>query len=177
MMVFFPVIVLSLVATLLTAPAKASVTARSFEGVVSHVTDGDTLWVRPASGAAPQAVRLQGIDAPEICQPHGAQARDALVSRALHQPVTVDTRASDSYRRVLARVNLSGGDSHKTLPGEPDLGAWLVSRGHAWSARFHGHPGPYSAQEAQARSSRRGLWTDGVPVEPREFRKAHGGCR
>ena len=45
--------------------------ARSFEGVVTHVTDGDSLWVRPASGGAPRQIRLQGIDAPEICQAFG----------------------------------------------------------------------------------------------------------
>ena len=31
----------------------ASATAADFTGVVTHVTDGDTLWVRPASGGAP----------------------------------------------------------------------------------------------------------------------------
>ncbi|HSW20716.1 MAG TPA: hypothetical protein VLJ86_26060, partial [Ramlibacter sp.] len=54
------------------APASA---ASAFRATVTHVTDGDTVWVRPASGGAPIAVRLQGLDAPEICQAHGLQAR------------------------------------------------------------------------------------------------------
>lgn len=146
-----------------TAPAAA----RSFQGVVSHISDGDTLWVRPASGGAPRAVRLQGLDAPEICQSHGKQSRDALSSRVLHQPVVVNSRARDSFQRTVGRVSLGG----------HDVGAWMVGRGHAWSYRYRGKPGPYAAQESQARSGRLGLWGYASPVEPRVFRKRHGSCR
>jgi hypothetical protein len=43
-----------------------------------HVSDGDTVWVQPLQGGEAYKVRLQGIDAPEICQPWGPQARAAL---------------------------------------------------------------------------------------------------
>lgn len=140
--------------------------AARFEGIVTHVTDGDTLWVRPVAGGAPRPVRLQGIDAPEICQAYGTRSRDALAARALHRQVTVASRAHDSYQRTLARVSL-GGD---------DLGVWMVSRGHAWSYRFHSSRGPYASQEAQARSAHLGLWSERDPVQPRDFRKRHGSC-
>lgn len=155
-----------IVATLLVALA-ACAHARSFEGVVTHVTDGDSLWVRPASGGAPREVRLQGIDAPEICQAFGASARDALAARVLHRRVAVNSRARDSYRRALGRVTLNG----------QDLGAWMVGRGYAWSYRFHRDVGPYAAQEARARNARLGLWADGPAIEPREFRKRRGSCK
>ena len=35
---------------------------------VIHVTDGDSLRVRPADGGDPVTVRLEGIDAPELDQ-------------------------------------------------------------------------------------------------------------
>jgi micrococcal nuclease len=141
--------------------------ATDFAGFVTHVTDGDTLWVRPVAGGTARQVRLEGIDAPEICQDYGNRSRAALADRTLHQRVQVTSHTSDSYQRTLGRVSLRG----------EDLGLWLVSRGHAWSYRFGGGRGPYSRQEARARSARLGLWHGPAPVPPREFRKRHGSCK
>jgi micrococcal nuclease len=140
--------------------------ARSFEAVVTHVVDGDSLWVRPARGGPPQEVRLHGIDAPEGCQAHGAAARDALRQRLLQQPVTVEPRARDDYRRTVARLRHRG----------DDVGEWLVRRGHAWSQRYRRSPGPYAEPETLARGARQGLWADARAIEPRQFRRAHGPC-
>jgi micrococcal nuclease len=140
--------------------------AHVFEGVVTHVTDGDSLWVRPPGGA-PQQIRLQGIDAPEICQTFGVASRNALTAHVLHRHVLVNSRARDTYQRVLGRVSVNG----------EDLGAWLVSRGLAWSDRFRQHPGAYGPQETRARAARLGLWADTMPMQPREFRKRHGSCK
>jgi micrococcal nuclease len=141
--------------------------AGDFAGIVTHVSDGDTLWVRPFAGGTARQVRLEGIDAPEICQPYGERSRAALASRALHQRVQVASRASDSYQRAIGRVRVRG----------QDLGDWMVSHGHAWSYRFRGDAGPYSRQEARARSARLGMWRGPAPLQPREFRKRHGSCR
>lgn len=148
---------------LLALPAAAE--RRDFTGTVTHVSDGDTLYVRPASGGAPVAVRLQGIDAPEGCQPFGQQARRALASRVLHKAVRVDVRGRDGYQRTLARVSLQG----------EDIGAWLVFTGNAWSYRYRADAGPYAQLQAQARQARRGLWAAAGPMEPRQFRKRQAG--
>ena len=42
---------------------------------VTHVSDGDTLWVQPSRGGKPRKIRLDGVDAPEICQAYGVVAR------------------------------------------------------------------------------------------------------
>jgi micrococcal nuclease len=142
--------------------------AESFTGVVSHVTDGDSLWVRPATGGAPVELRLLHLDAPEGCQRGGAAARAALRARVLHQPVTVHARSHDDYGRTLARVEHRGAD----------VGGWLVGQGHAWAVGFRRSPGPYAALQAQARRQGRGLWADGRrPQPPRSFRKQHGRCQ
>lgn len=143
------------------------VRAADFSGVVTHVTDGDTLWVRPASGGPPRHVRLHGIDAPEICQPHGAVAREALAARVLHRRVSVASHLKDDYQRTLGIVRL----------GRQDLGRWMVRTGQAWSYRFRGNAGPYAAEEAQARQARLGLWNADAPLRPREFRTRHGSCQ
>ena len=156
--------IVAAIALLALSPAAL---ARAFQGVVTHVGDGDSLWVRPDSGGTPRQVRVHGIDAPEVCQAFGLPARDALAALVLHRHVAVNSRARDTYSRTLGRVSMNG----------QDLGAWMVSRGYAWSYRFGRNRGPYAALEEQARRARLGLWAHGMPVEPREFRKRHGGCK
>ncbi len=155
-----------LVALLILLAAASPALARSLQGVVSHVTDGDTIWVRPAGASEAVQVRLLGVDAPEICQAFGVQARQALTERVLHRPVDVAVRAQDVYHRTVGRVTLGG----------VDIGAWLVQSGHAWSSHYKRRAGPYAAQEAQARAARRGLWAEAAPQEPRLFRQGHGSC-
>lgn len=138
----------------------------SFAAKVSFVSDGDTLWVQPDSGGPPRKLRIDGIDAPEICQTGGAASREVLAQRALHKRVSVSVRRYDTYGRGLARIQL-GGD---------DLGAQMVRAGQAWSYRWRRDPGPYAAEEAVARKSRRGLFATGQPELPRHFRKRHGPC-
>lgn len=148
--------------------AAVSVTAQAarFEGVVTHITDGDSVWVRPATGGAPVEIRLEGIDAPEICQRFGVQARNALTRRVLQQRVTVETRSRDGFNRTLARVRVD----------REDLGGWMVAHGYAWSYRFRRDRGPYAAEEARARKANLGLWSAGAAVPPRDFRRQHGAC-
>ena len=52
-------------------------------GIVTYVIDGDTLYVRPVEGDKTVNVRIDGVDAPEICQVGGQQVRDALKLRVL----------------------------------------------------------------------------------------------
>jgi micrococcal nuclease len=142
--------------------------AQVWSGVVSYVVDGDTVWVRPEGGGKPLSIRVDGIDAPEICQPGGVAARDALKHRALGQRVTVHGRLDDAYGRQLARLVLNG----------DDLGEWLVTQGLAWSYRYRNDAGPYARQQSQAEAARLGLFSPHGPrpVYPRVFRKQHGRC-
>ena len=139
---------------------------RLFAGKVSYVTDGDTLWVQPDAGGPPRKLRIDGIDAPEICQTGGEASRAMLVQRALHQHVLVTVRRRDIYGRGLARIRLDGND----------LGAQMVGAGQAWSYRWRRNLGPYAVEEAVARQSRQGLFAVGQPELPRDFRKRHGSC-
>ncbi len=141
-----------------------------FSGVVTRVSDGDTLWVRPDGEPRrrPLKLRLQGIDAPERCQAGGAEATAALTAKLLHARVAVTGRVADDYGRLLVDVRLERG-------GE-DVAGWMVDRGHAWSHRFRGHPGPYAAQERGARAAGRGVFAAGDPLPPALFRRRHGPC-
>lgn len=137
-----------------------------FAGRVSYVSDGDTLWVRPDAGGPPRKLRIDGIDAPEICQTGGKAARAVLEQWVLHQHVEVTIRRNDDYGRGLARIQLDG----------HDLGAQMVQTGQAWSYRWRRDLGPYAAEEALARQSRLGLFATGATELPRDFRQRHGSC-
>ena len=139
-----------------------------FTATVTYVTDGDTLWVQPGTGGPPRKLRLQGIDAPEICQRGGKVARDWLRRLAAQRQVTVTVTVtySDRYGRGQVTIALDG----------TDLAAQMVRAGHAWSDGWRGRPGRYAAEEALARQSRLGLFAAAHPESPREFRKRHGSC-
>lgn len=135
-------------------------------GVVTHVTDGDTIWVRPAAGGRAVELRLLDLDAPEGCQRYGQEAKKALAGRLHRQRVRVTTRGQDDYGRTLARVE------HR----REDVGAWLVGHGYAWSATYQGRTGPYARLQQQAQRARRGLWSLPGAVDPRSFRRLYGHC-
>lgn len=146
--------------------AHAASTQSSWQGTVTYVTDGDTLWVRPQGDGEPRNIRVHGIDAPEICQLYGKAARAALTAYLLGQRVQVGVQRVDQYGRLLARITLQG----------QDVGAWMVTQGHAWSYRYRRDAGPYAAQESQARAQGRGLFASTDAEQPRDFRKRHGSC-
>jgi micrococcal nuclease len=146
--------------------ALAVLPAWAERGVVTHVTDGDTVWVRVDGPSKPLKVRVLGIDAPERCQAGGQAAREALASRVLGRSVDLAPRTHDDYGRVLSPLLLGG----------EDIGAWMVLQGHAWSYRYRRSMGPYAAEEAQARERRRGVFSDPAAEEPRWFRRGHGPC-
>ena len=139
---------------------------QGYGGKVSQVSDGDTLWVLPEGGGPARKIRIDGIDAPELCQPGGAASRAALAQRALNRHAQVQVRRRDDYGRELARVRIDG----------QDVGAQMVREGQAWSYRWRRDAGPYAAEEAQAQQARRGLFAMAGPERPRDFRRRHGPC-
>jgi micrococcal nuclease len=150
------------------------VQAESFDARITHVSDGDTLWAQRADTGQRIKLRLQGIDAPELCQAWGVQSRDALRAKARGQTVSVTSRARDDYGRLLVRLQLKPRDTAL------DIGAWMVSQGHAWNDRPSGSwssRGSYPDEEAAARKQPSGLWSQPSPERPRDFRKRHGPCK
>lgn len=148
-------------------PALAQADDLIYTARVSHVFDGDTLWVRPSDGGRTRKLRIEGIDAPEICQEGGVAARDALRQRLSGRTVTVHEHRRDTYGRPLVDVAL----------GNEDIAAWMVQEGWAWSYRWRDDPGPFVREEASARSKKRGIFGETSAEEPRGFRRRHGPCQ
>ncbi len=152
---------------LLGSPAFAL--TQTLQGTVTRVSDGDTLQIVTTSNgrsSKPIKLRIQGIDAPEICQTGGKAARDALRARLLQQSVSFTTQARDQFGRVIARVEHRG----------QDVGAWLVSHGHAWSDAYRSNPGPYATEQLTAQKNALGLWAQRPTLEPKQWRKINGTC-
>ena len=157
---------IGLLAALLLLLLPPPALAQTRLATVTRVSDGDTLWVRMDEGGARRKLRLLGIDAPELCQPHGAQARAALTARVLGRRIEIESHSKDGHGRALAQVTLEG----------QDIANWMVAQGHAWSPGFRWHPGRYAEAQRQAQASRAGLWAQNQPMLPRDFRASHGPC-
>ena len=146
--------------------SPSSLVAEVFFARMTHVSDGDTLWVLPQGSQTPRKLRLLGVDAPEICQVGGIASRDTLQHLLEHQWLHVTVNYQDRYDRGLAQVRV----------GQQDVGEFMVSSGQAWSSRWHRSPGLYATQERAARVTRLGLFANPRPEVPRDFRKRVGSC-
>lgn len=134
---------------------------------VSWVMDGDTVLALPEGEREPVRLRLQGIDAPESCQPGGERSREALMALVWHQTVQVEWRGQDSYGRQLGRLWV----------GPTDVGAEMVRTGWAWAHSYRVGRGPYAALQRQAQAENKGLFAAReTAMSPSVFRQFHGSC-
>jgi micrococcal nuclease len=146
------------------APTAAKPSAPA-DAVVTRVIDGDTLVVQVAN-QAPLTVRIRDIDAPEICQAHGPEAKQALEEYALGKTVQLTTHARDSHGRTIGTLVADG----------QSLGTRMVQEGHAWSVRVKWDNGPLVKQERQAKALLRGLHATAGSIPPKQFRATMPAC-
>lgn len=144
------------------APAK-----EVWTGWVSWVMDGDTVMLVRQDQSKPVKLRIDGIDAPESCQPGGPAARDAMMDMALRKSVQVEVLGQDVYGRLVGRLSLDG----------VDVGSEMVRSGMAWAYRFRTGRGPYAGLQRQAKKQKIGVFaTHETPMTPALFRKFNGRC-
>ena len=139
---------------------SATVSAAEIVGVVTKVSDGDTIWVTSKSGR--EKIRLDRIDAPERDQPYGKEATAVLRSKVYEKSVRVEYEKRDQYDRVLGIVYL----------GTNDVNLAMVREGAAWHYRYFDKTPAYSEAEAEAKLAKRGLWADPRPVNPYQWRRS-----
>jgi endonuclease YncB( thermonuclease family) len=141
-------------------------------GQVVSVADGDTLTMVTDEGQRIK-VRLLAIDAPELKQPFGPPAREALVKLVQDKSVKVVITKLDRYDRSLGKVLLNG----------QDVNLILVTNGMAWHYRqYEGDQSQedrlaYARAELEARQANRGLWSQAKPLAPWFFRRGIGSAR
>jgi endonuclease YncB( thermonuclease family) len=144
------------------APAQTRIQATCLEGKPLGVIDGDTFTFIDKNQSK-FTIRLQGIDAPEISQPYGREAKNELQRLLETTPkITVCGEKYDKYDRLVAHVSTS------TL----NLNYIMISNGLAWFYKeFENELSEkdrklYAAAEELARSYKLGLWSSPNPTPP-----------
>lgn len=146
-----------------------AVTAAGFHfttGRVIQVADGDTIVVHTGMGKTDR-IRLYGIDAPESRQRGGDEATGFARDMLLFSPVSLSVIDTDQYGRSVALVRLEDGRI---------ANAEMVRAGHAWVYRNYCREAfcaQWLALEHQARKQGLGLWRQGNPLPPWQWRKAN----
>jgi putative membrane protein len=131
-----------------------------FEGKVTRVIDGDTLEI--GSLGRRYRIRLHGVDAPELSQPHGNASKDWLNENFNKAEIEWQSVGVDLYGRRLGIV----------YKDKNSVNRELVANGYAWV-----YPGTkidferLKAAEDAAFSKRVGLWGKQNPVAPWIWRK------
>ena len=154
-----PAIVICLAVLVLSVPAFAA------SHRIADIVDGDTLIVEPAKGGERTTVRLYGVDAPELDQPHGTAARLFLISKARFKRVDVrpTMQDKDRYGRIVAIVE---------IPGVGILQEMLLKSGLAWVyPQYCQDCGAWESMQEEAKNRGKGLWARGAAVEPWEWRR------
>lgn len=138
--------------------------AEEFMAKVIAVMDGDT--VLALRGAQKIKIRLVNIDAPEKGQDFGMTSRQALLDMVLKKQVHVNSRATDSYGRVIADLSVDGRSVNEEQ----------VRRGMAWEYSHFHRDRNFIALQNEAQGARRGLWVQPSPTPPWEWRKTHAAA-
>lgn len=139
-------------------PASAPATSVAWWRCIG-VTDGDTFTCLDTTGKQ-QKVRIAEIDAPELGQPYGRNARDTLAELIFGKSLAVVAIRSTVDGIVICNVSVNG----------KDIGHEMVTMGLAWAEPEAASPLIQDQQDAQ--NSKRGLWSETSPTPPWEFRKA-----
>ena len=130
-------------------------------GQVVVVHDGDTLTVQ--SGSFVYKVRLSDVDAPEMGQVFGKQARQYTEQMVLGSWVRVNVALIDRHGRRVGEVIVEDGWV---------LNEELVHAGFAWYYRVHPvRNDRLQKLEQYAFSKKLGLWVEKDPLPPWEFRR------
>tara|TARA_B100001113_G_scaffold28273_1_gene20405 strand:- start:4781 stop:5254 length:474 start_codon:yes stop_codon:yes gene_type:complete len=137
--------------------------AEQFNGKVSKIVDGDTIWVKSASGII--KIRLSYIDAPELKQDYGIQSKEYLANLILDKNVEIHSYRRDRYKRVIGEIYIHNNKESVFI------NAKLLKSGHAWVYKRY-RRNPYLMNlENFARINKNGIWNSENPVKPWEYRK------
>jgi endonuclease YncB( thermonuclease family) len=124
--------------------------------IITSVIDGDTVEAQASSGSH-EAVRLLGIDAPDVPDGHWYnESKRALAERVEGKSVILrldSTQTRDTQGRLLAYLYKGNAEN---------LNIELVRDGQAYAHRLeiHSMVRQFEQAEDEARGKRRGLWAE-----------------
>lgn len=122
-----------------------------FKATVTSIEDGDSVLVTTPNER--YTLHLVGVDAPELSQPGGPEAKAFLSELVLGKAVTVRLK---SVSERSARLEINGSD----------VSAALIRAGMAWHCPRYTEDHDLTRAEADARKAKRGLWNLDRPTPP-----------
>ena len=138
------------------------VLSEEYEAVVLKVIDGDTIYIKSDKGR--KKVRLRHIDAPEIRQSYGKEAKIFLDKQIDGKKIIVNSDYKDRYGRDIGDIFVYNNDEAIYI------NAKLVKSGHAWVYKSYRKNTYLMNLENFARENMLGLWKDKSAIEPWVFR-------
>ena len=142
------------------------VNAKTIEGLVVGVADGDTITVLDQQKNT-YKIRLQGIDAPEKKQAFGEKSKQSLHDLVHGKQVRIEYDKEDKYGRIVGKITLD----------DLDICLQQLVLGMAWHYKKYQNEQSvadrvvYNDAELKSKSFKLGLWADETPMPPWEFRK------
>ena len=157
---------MKIIIALILALTSCTSFADQLVGKVIKVTDGDTVNVL-TSDFETHRIRLSGIDAPEKRQAFGSRSKQALAGLIDGKTVNVEYNKLDKYQRVVGKITFNG----------QDVNLRQIKLGLAWHYKKYEKEQDvedrsiYANAEYLAQRDKLGLWYDGNPIAPWDFRK------
>ena len=131
----------------------------SFHAKVIAVKDGDTIGL--LINNKQHNLRLNAIDAPELGQAFSRKSKSNLSKLVAGKFVLVTTASKDKYGRLLGDVKI----------GNKNVNEEQIKAGLAWHYKKYSSDPNLSQKEQEAKSRKKGLWSEANPIPPWEFRK------
>lgn len=134
-------------------------------GTVYNVVDGDTVELKVPNQSQLVRIRVYGIDAPELKQSYGLEAKKALSNLLTkNAEVEVVEQEIDIYNRVVGRIFIDGTEVSPTM----------LATGNAWVYTHYcdiSECNQWKSLSKTARQAKKGLWQEKNPTPPWTWRK------
>jgi endonuclease YncB( thermonuclease family) len=134
--------------------------ARSLQGKITRVIDGNTLEFLTDDGDR-YTILLSGIDCPELTQAFGDEAKICLQKLALNKKASVTLNGKDRAGNSIAEV---------LIDGKKDPRVQLLKEGLAWTLESNADSTLESYKSA-SQSKKKGLWKEENPTPPWTHRR------
>ncbi len=128
---------------------------------VVSIRSGDMLTTLTSTNVD-QEVKLAGVIAPSVSlrQPYSRRALKALSDKVLGKVVTVHHSRPDMMGQIVGRVML----------GDRWINKEMLAEGAAWFDKTTSNSEELRETEKEARGKKTGLWSEGKPVPPWEWK-------
>jgi endonuclease YncB( thermonuclease family) len=122
----------------------------------TEVIDGDTL--RLSNNSEEKIVHLFGIDAPELAQAGGTDAKAYLESLIKTKPINIKIKEYLSKEPIVI-----------AMVDDNDLAEAMCDAGYAWLSEEGDTSDAYALKIIMARGQQRGVWSEPEPMHPADW--------